>query len=71
MSARERAEALGWKPFTLLSSAGWLRPGVGTVVCCEPYRTSCVWRVYPSMVFFDTEDAALEHALLLRDVWLS
>lgn len=61
MSPRERAEALGWVGD---DDGAWVAPGM--VVWLGIDDSWWVWGVR-----FATEDEALEHALLLLDVWLS
>ena len=74
MSPVERALALGWSRDP---DRWWVTPysddrtypaGCWSVSNCTPWATG--WRG-EWVWYHQTEDAALEHALLLRDVWLS
>lgn len=81
MSPRERAEALGWERrgstwYARLGNLWGPRTTALTMVWLESVRPE-VWRTRdcPSPGALThrhrTEDEALEHALLLLDVWLS
>lgn len=77
MTPRERAEAIGWRrdadgmwssTRNIFSASyspypvGPMRDGAWGVGWCSRWMPGCRYA---------TEDEALEHALLLRDVWLS
>lgn len=77
MSPRERAVALGWACY----GSRWCRTRRGrTPIVWESSTPRRGWGFHPRGAYaqdwmdtrwFRTEDEALEHALLLLDVWLS
>ena len=83
MTPRERAEALGWVLAHVSygaagSEARWETPaGKEIAWCSDQQRWPRVgWWVGPPIIdgmgtYYPTEDEALAHALLLRDVVLS
>lgn len=74
MSPRERAEALGWVRMTC-TGPRWIGHGEPVVwESADSYWYPCPRWLASGRVLgvrFGTEDEALEHALLLLDVWLS
>ena len=69
MKPRERAEALGWVRWTRNGRHVWRVPGM-ELFWSYTHET---WSIYVRGAWLDfaTEDEALAHALLLRDVVLS
>lgn len=79
MSPVERAKALGWKKArseyfpqwerVWLDQAG--REVLSRLPTSNGYRGWCLVNGAGRVPFSPSEDEALEHALLMRDVWLS
>ena len=69
MTPRERAEAVGWVPWARNGRHGWRVPGMELFWSLTHETWSICSR--GAWLDFPTEDEALAHALLLRDVVLS
>lgn len=72
MTPRKRAEALGWQRWARSGRYGWRVPGgqgLEIYWSFEPTTAPLYWHVAGHD--YATEDEALAHAFLLRDVALS